>query len=105
MDTPLAVQARGITKCFGDVVALDGSSIWTWQQGDIDGLVEPNGAGKMMLLGSAWAVAELGHLEILGTPPAQARSPPPMASPGFGGRTRPADLAHRRRRLAALAAL
>ncbi|MER5907613.1 ABC transporter ATP-binding protein [Streptomyces mirabilis] len=69
MDTPLAVQARGITKCFGDVVALDGVDLDV-AQGQIHGLVGPNGAGKTTLLGVllGLAVADSGHLEILGTP-------------------------------------
>src|SRR5690349_13174686 len=69
MDTPLAVQARGITKCFGDVVALDGVDLDV-AQGQIHGLVGPNGAGKTTLLGLllGLAVPDHGRLEILGTP-------------------------------------
>jgi len=50
MGTPPAVRARGITKCFGDVVALDGVELDV-AQGQIHGLVGPNGAGKTTLLG------------------------------------------------------
>ncbi|MDX6352837.1 MAG: type transport system ATP-binding protein, partial [Streptomyces sp.] len=50
MDTLHAVRARGITKCFGDVVALDGVDLDV-TQGQIHGLVGPNGAGKTTLLG------------------------------------------------------
>ncbi|WP_405730597.1 ABC transporter ATP-binding protein [Streptomyces sp. NBC_01537] len=69
MDTLLAVRARGITKCFGDVVALDGVDLDV-AQGQIHGLVGPNGAGKTTLLGLllGLAVADGGGLEILGTP-------------------------------------
>ncbi|MFJ4408374.1 ABC transporter ATP-binding protein [Streptomyces sp. NPDC088910] len=69
MDTLLAVRARGITKCFGDVVALDGVDLDV-AQGRIHGLVGPNGAGKTTLLGLllGLAVADAGHLDILGTP-------------------------------------
>ncbi|WP_410671450.1 ABC transporter ATP-binding protein [Amycolatopsis sp. cmx-4-68] len=69
MDTPLAVRARGITKCFGDVVALDGIDLDV-APGRIHGLVGPNGAGKTTLLGLllSLAVADEGRLEILGAP-------------------------------------
>jgi len=68
MDTLLAVRARGITKCFGDVVALDDIDLDV-ARGQIHGLVGPNGAGKTTLLGLllGLAVADGGHLEILGT--------------------------------------
>lgn len=69
MDTLPALQARGITKCFGDVIALDGVDLDV-AQGQIHGLVGPNGAGKTTLLGLllGLAVADSGRLEILGTP-------------------------------------
>ncbi|MEU6599895.1 ABC transporter ATP-binding protein [Streptomyces flaveolus] len=69
MDSQLAIRARGITKCFGDVVALDGVDLDV-AQGQIHGLVGPNGAGKTTLLGLllGLAVADSGSLEILGTP-------------------------------------
>lgn len=68
MDTPPALQAHGITKCFGDVIALDGVDLEV-AQGQIHGLVGPNGAGKTTLLGVllGLAVADSGRLEILGT--------------------------------------
>ncbi|GGU92362.1 ABC transporter [Streptomyces filipinensis] len=68
-DSLLAVRARGITKCFGDVVALDGIDLDV-AQGRIHGLVGPNGAGKTTLLGLllGLAVADTGRLEILGAP-------------------------------------
>ncbi|MGW5722438.1 ABC transporter ATP-binding protein [Amycolatopsis sp. NPDC003865] len=69
MDAPLAVRARGITKCFGDVVALDGVD-FDVAPGHIHGLVGPNGAGKTTLLGLllSLAVADEGSLEIFGAP-------------------------------------
>lgn len=78
MDRPLAVRARGITKCFGDVVALDGVDLEV-ARGRIHGLVGPNGAGKTTLLGLllGLAVADEGRLEILGTPLGRA-----LAAPG-----------------------
>ncbi|HEY3479677.1 MAG TPA: ABC transporter ATP-binding protein [Streptomyces sp.] len=77
MDTLLAVRARGITKCFGDVVALDGIDLDV-AQGRIHGLVGPNGAGKTTLLGLllGLAVAGSGQLEILGTPVGRALAAP-----------------------------
>ncbi|QNS08076.1 ABC transporter ATP-binding protein [Streptomyces xanthii] len=72
METPeasAAIRARGITKTFGDVVALDGVDLDV-ARGQIHGLVGPNGAGKTTLLGLllGLALADEGHLDILGTP-------------------------------------
>ncbi|MFF1747082.1 ABC transporter ATP-binding protein [Streptomyces mirabilis] len=105
MDTPLAVQARGITKRFGDVVALDGVDLDV-ARGQIHGLVGPNGAGKTTLLGLllGLAVADSGHLEILGTPLRRALAAPDGVA-GFvdGPGLYPSLTA--RQNLAALAAL
>lgn len=69
MTTLPAVRARGITKCFGDVIALDGVDLDV-APGRIHGVVGPNGAGKTTLLGLllGLAVADSGTLEILGAP-------------------------------------
>jgi ABC-2 type transport system ATP-binding protein len=69
MDELLVIRARGITKYFGDVVALDGIDL-DLAPGQIHGLVGPNGAGKTTLLGLllGLSVADSGTLEILGTP-------------------------------------
>ncbi|WP_327247066.1 ABC transporter ATP-binding protein [Streptomyces sp. NBC_01320] len=77
MDTRIAIRARGITKCFGDVVALDGIDLDV-TQGQIHGLVGPNGAGKTTLLGLllGLAVADSGRLEVLGTPVGRALDAP-----------------------------
>ncbi|MFE5037583.1 ABC transporter ATP-binding protein [Streptomyces sp. NPDC056683] len=77
MDIRHAVRARGITKCFGDVVALDAVDLDV-TQGQIHGLVGPNGAGKTTLLGLllGLAVADGGRLEILGTPVERALAAP-----------------------------
>ena len=68
-----AVRARGLTKTFGDVVALDGVDL-DISSGQIHGLVGSNGAGKTTLLGLllGLAVADGGTLEILGTPVGRA---------------------------------
>ncbi|WP_028067856.1 ABC transporter ATP-binding protein [Solirubrobacter soli] len=64
-----AVRAQGLSKCFGEVVALDGVDL-TVAQGEVHGLVGPNGAGKTTLLGLllGLAHADSGILEILGSP-------------------------------------
>jgi ABC-2 type transport system ATP-binding protein len=69
MDRTPAVRARGVTKSFGEVVALDGVDLDV-ASGQVHGLVGPNGAGKTTLLGLllGLAVADSGRLEILGTP-------------------------------------
>ena len=105
MDTPLAVRARGITKCFGEVVALDCIDLDV-APGQIHGLVGPNGAGKTTLLGLllGLAVADDGRLEILGTPVGRALAAPDGVA-GFvdGPGLYPSLTA--RRNLGALAAL
>jgi ABC-2 type transport system ATP-binding protein len=77
MDTPLAVRAQGITKCFGEVVALDGIDLEV-AQGQVHGLVGPNGAGKTTLLGLllGLAVADGGRLDILGSQVGRALAAP-----------------------------
>jgi ABC-2 type transport system ATP-binding protein len=77
MERPRAVRARGITKCFGEVIALDGIDLDV-PPGQIHGLVGPNGAGKTTLLGLllGLAVADSGRLEILGTPIRRALDAP-----------------------------
>jgi ABC-2 type transport system ATP-binding protein len=69
MDTAIAVSGRGITKAFGEVVALDHVDV-SVAQSQIHGLVGPNGAGKTTLLGLllGLAVADEGSLEIFGAP-------------------------------------
>ncbi|MFF2160073.1 ABC transporter ATP-binding protein [Streptomyces sp. NPDC058175] len=105
MDESLAIRARGITKCFGDVVALDGIDLDV-AQGQIHGLVGPNGAGKTTLLGLllGLAVADDGQLDILGTPIGRALATPEGVA-GFvdGPGLYPSLTA--RQNLAALAAL
>ncbi|QNE16815.1 ABC transporter ATP-binding protein [Kribbella qitaiheensis] len=105
MDEQVAVRARGISKCFGEVVALDGIELEV-AAGQIHGLVGPNGAGKTTLLGLllSLAVADSGTLEILGTPVGRALAAPDGVA-GFvdGPGLYPSLTA--RQNLAALAAL
>lgn len=105
MDVSLAVRARGITKCFGDVVALDGVDLDV-APGQIHGVVGPNGAGKTTLLGFllGLAIADSGTLEILGAPVRRALA----AADGVAGFVDGPGLypsLTARRNLAALAAL
>jgi ABC-2 type transport system ATP-binding protein len=101
----LAVRARGITKCFDDVVALEAVDLDV-VAGQIHGLVGPNGAGKTTLLGLllGLAVPDRGSLEILGMPTGRALAAPDGVT-GFvdGPGMYPALTA--RGNLAALAAL
>ncbi|MER7196325.1 ABC transporter [Streptomyces sp. CB01635] len=105
MDESLAIRARGITKHFGDVIALDDIDMDV-AQGQIHGLVGPNGAGKTTLLGLllGLAVADDGRLDILGTPIGRALAAPEGVA-GFvdGPGLYPSLTA--RQNLAALAAL
>jgi len=69
MQVKSAVRARGITKSFGDILALDNVDL-DIATGQIQGLIGPNGAGKTTLLGLllGLSVADTGTLEILGSP-------------------------------------
>jgi ABC-2 type transport system ATP-binding protein len=77
MPETLAVRARGISKSFGEVVALDGVDL-TIAQGQVHGLVGPNGAGKTTLLAMLLGLTEAddGELEILGSPVSRRRALP-----------------------------
>ncbi|WP_031065741.1 ABC transporter ATP-binding protein [Streptomyces sp. NRRL WC-3742] len=104
-DTQPAVRARGLTKCFGDVIALDDIEL-TLAPGRIHGLAGPNGAGKTTLLGLllGLAVADGGELEVMGRPVGRGSEAPDGVA-GFvdGPGLYPSLTA--RRNLAALAAL
>jgi ABC-2 type transport system ATP-binding protein len=105
MSNTFAVRARGITKCFGDVVALDGVDLDV-VAGQIHGVAGPNGAGKTTLFGLllGLALADRGTLEVLGTPVGRALAAPDGVA-GFvdGPGLYPSLTA--RRNLAALAGL
>jgi ABC-2 type transport system ATP-binding protein len=105
MSNTFAVRARGITKWFGDVVALDSVDLDV-VAGQIHGVAGPNGAGKTTLFGLllGLALADRGTLEVLGTPVGRALAAPDGVA-GFvdGPGLYPSLTA--RRNLAALAAL
>ncbi|MFS7876003.1 ABC transporter ATP-binding protein [Streptomyces asiaticus] len=105
MEELRAIRARGITKSFGDVVALDGIDLDV-TQGQIHGLVGPNGAGKTTLLGLllGLAVADSGRLEVLGTPVERALDAPDGVAGFVDGPALYPSLTPRQN-LAALAAL
>ncbi|MGW3507311.1 ABC transporter ATP-binding protein [Streptomyces sp. NPDC000994] len=100
-----AIRARGITKSFGDVVALDDIDLDV-TQGQIHGLVGPNGAGKTTLLGLllGLSVADSGRLEVLGTPVGRALDAPDGVAGFVDGPALYPSLTPRQN-LAALAAL
>ena len=77
MQATAAVRARGVTRTFGDVVALDQVDLDV-EAGSVHGLVGPNGAGKSTLLGMllGLTVADRGRLEILGTAVGRSRVVP-----------------------------
>ena len=72
-----AARARGISKWFGQVIALDEVDLDV-AAGQVHGLVGPNGAGKTTLLGLLLGLArpDAGTLEILGMPARQTLSVP-----------------------------
>src|SRR5271166_5547243 len=77
MSNSCAVRGRGLTKYFGDVVALDGVDLDV-AAGQVHGVVGPNGAGKTTMFGLllGLAVADSGSLEVLGTPIGRGQTPP-----------------------------
>src|SRR5262249_58223386 len=66
------IQARGLVKRFGDLVAVDGID-FDLQRGEAFGFLGPNGAGKtstMRMIGCVSPVSE-GTLTVLGLDPAR----------------------------------
>ena len=99
------MRARGLTKFFGDVVALDGVDLDV-APGQIHGIVGPNGAGKTTLLALllGLAVADRGSLEVLGSPVGRALTAPDGVA-GFVDAPCLYPALTARKNLAALAAL
>jgi ABC-type multidrug transport system ATPase subunit len=64
------VTARGVTKRFGDRVAVDGIN-FSIQRGEIFGLLGPNGAGKSTTVNmlSTYLPPDSGEISIDGNPP------------------------------------
>jgi ABC-2 type transport system ATP-binding protein len=67
MTTPLAVDAEGIVKSFGDVRAVDDVSIRV-SPGEVYGVLGPNGAGKTTLLRMLFGLIrpDAGTLRVFG---------------------------------------
>jgi ABC-2 type transport system ATP-binding protein len=67
MDDALAVAAHGVTKRFGEVVAVDDISIEV-AAGEVYGVLGPNGAGKTTFLRMVFGLirADRGQIEIFG---------------------------------------
>ncbi len=65
------IQARGLTKTFGDLVAVDGIDV-SVQQGEAFGFLGPNGAGKSstMKMIAATSPPSSGELRLFGLDPA-----------------------------------
>jgi ABC-2 type transport system ATP-binding protein len=66
-----AVVVRGVTRRFGDVVALDGLSLEIGR-GELYGLVGPDGAGKTTLIRALAGLIDVdgGEVRVLGHDPA-----------------------------------
>jgi ABC-2 type transport system ATP-binding protein len=66
-EATVAVDARGVVKRFGDVVALAGVDLQVGA-GQVHGLVGPNGAGKTTLLRVLFGLvaADAGSIRLLG---------------------------------------
>jgi lipooligosaccharide transport system ATP-binding protein len=65
------IEARGLTKRFGDVTAVDGID-FAVEHGETFGFLGPNGAGKtstMRMIGAVSPVSD-GYLRVLGHDPA-----------------------------------
>jgi lipooligosaccharide transport system ATP-binding protein len=65
------IEARGVTKRFGDVVALHGCDLEV-MQGECIGLLGPNGAGKSTFIGCLYGLVDRtgGELSVFGLDPA-----------------------------------
>ena len=66
---PAAIEARSLTKRFGETVALDGVNFRV-EEGRIVGLIGPNGAGKTTALKAILGLTPyVGELRVLGRNP------------------------------------
>jgi lipooligosaccharide transport system ATP-binding protein len=66
-DSAVAIRLEGVRKRFGKIVAVNGLDLEV-EAGTCVGLLGPNGAGKTttMRMLTAQAIADEGHLEVLG---------------------------------------
>lgn len=71
-DSAAIIRARGVTKRFGDFVALQGLDLDV-QAGECVGLLGPNGAGKSTFIGCLYGVVlrSGGALNVFGHDPAR----------------------------------
>src|SRR5438128_9945581 len=69
-DASLPVEARGVVKRYGDVVAADHVAL-TVERGDVYGFLGPNGAGKTTTLGMLLGLirADAGTIRLFGRDP------------------------------------
>lgn len=68
------IKARGLTKHYGPLAALDGVD-FDIEQGQIVGLIGPNGAGKTTALKAVLGLTPFeGELEVLGLDPRKKRN-------------------------------
>ena len=97
VDAMTSIQVHGLTKRFGDVVAVDDLS-FDVDQGNVTGFLGPNGAGKTttlrMLLGLVDAYGGHRHHRRQAVPRAGRPVPPRRR----GARSRPASIPGRRAR-------
>ena len=71
----ILIQVKGLAKNYGKLVAVEGID-FTVQQGEIFGLIGPDGAGKTTIFHILGGVMEpsAGKIEVLGDSPRDARS-------------------------------
>lgn len=82
--TAPAAHIRGLTKRYGDQVALDGVDL-DLAPGELRGLLGLNGAGKTTLLRTLFGLveADAGSFELLGRRTSSGRRPPLSGVAGF----------------------
>ena len=79
--TPSLIHARGLTKRFGEFVAVDAID-FDVAPGESFGFLGPNGAGKTSTMRMIGCVSPIsgGVLEVMGMDPATRRSADPGAA-------------------------